>query len=316
VLRNAEPKAKYYGRSRHRNGEDKLSSLPENTCRRFLLGIASEEEERRVEDAVLAGDLDTLFLLDQEDSLIDDYLLGTLTEEERHGFRAHFLSNEERQQRLAFASTLIEYARKQPAEELVREKLAPHGRNHLLLSWKAAALLASAAMVVLAALVGFQHMRLGQQEEVASAERNELSQLRAALDSRNVINTPPNEKPTAPTSNPQVGMELLPKVELASTKRSVIPPLLRISTQAQFAQIKVKVSGPLAAKYRVVLIAKGDRLLALEFPASNLPSNKEITLVLPTWTFQKGSYHLQLEGSNAEGHFDQQSDWVFNVEKE
>jgi hypothetical protein len=85
-----------------------LNPLLENTCRRFLLGIASEEEESRVEGAVLADELDASFLLDAEDGLIDDYLLGSLTHEEQEGFSTHFLSTEERRQRLAFASALSE----------------------------------------------------------------------------------------------------------------------------------------------------------------------------------------------------------------
>jgi hypothetical protein len=291
-----------------------LNSLPENTCRRFLLGIASEEEESLVEDAILAGDLDAVFLLEEEDYLIDDYLLGGMTEEERQGFAGHFVSTEERKQRLAFASALIEYARKQPDEEPERQKLVPRRPNRVLLTWKQAAFLAAAASVVLAALAGLQQIQLRRQGQIASAARNEFSQ-RAALDSRNIGDTPPGERSTAPLANPQVGVDQLPEVEFASIKRSVIPPLLRISGHARFAQIKVKLSEPLAVKYREVLIANGDQLLTLEFPASSLPSTKESTIILPTWILHKGSYHLQLEKSNAEGHFEEPKDWVFNVEK-
>ena len=40
---------------------------------------------------MLAGELDTLTLQTAEDELIDDYLLGSITREERCGFEEQFL---------------------------------------------------------------------------------------------------------------------------------------------------------------------------------------------------------------------------------
>lgn len=268
-----------------------------------------------MEEAILAGDLDAVLLLAEEDDLIDDYLLGGMTEEERQGFAGHIVSTEQRRQRLAFASALIEYARTRPDQEAERPDPVQRNPNRVLLSWKQAAFLAVAASVLLAALAGFQQIRLRQQGQIASAARNELGQLQAALDSRKIDATPPNERFAVSPANQQVGMDQLPEVEFASTKRSVIPPLLRISPHAKFALIKVKLSEPLSVKYREVLIGNGARLLTLEFPASSLPSTKESTIVLPTWILQKGSYHLQLERPNTEGSFEEPQDWVFNVEK-
>jgi hypothetical protein len=75
----------------------------------------------------------------------------------------------------------------------------------------------------------------------------------------------------------------MPVIEFAFSTRSVYPPLLRIPAHAQFVRINVKLSLPLALKYREVLVASnGNQFWAQEFPASILPATTESTIVLPT----------------------------------
>jgi hypothetical protein len=295
-----------------------LNFLLEKTFRRFLLGIARDEEQSRIEDSVLGGDLDASSLLDVEDGLIDDYLLGSLTQEERNGFTTHFLSTNERRQRLAFAAALIEYAQKQPGEELpVRPKLAARGPIRILHSWKQGALLAAAASVVLAALAGFQQVQLRRQGQIASEAQNELIRLRTALDSGNGGATRPGVQSPGPFGNPQIKPEEIPRIEFAFSTRSVFPDLFRIPAHAQFVRIDIKQSLPLAMKYREVLIASnGDQLWAQEFPASILPPTNQSTIVLPASILLPGSYHLRLERASADNRFEESGDWVFRVVKE
>ena len=69
-----------------------MNLSPEKRYRRFFLGIANEEEQCRIEEEVLTGEVDDFFLQNTEDELIDDYLLGSMTQEERQGFSMSFLS--------------------------------------------------------------------------------------------------------------------------------------------------------------------------------------------------------------------------------
>ena len=295
-----------------------MNTSPEQTYRRFLLGIASAEEEDRVDGAILAGELDALFLASAEDGLIDDFLLGSMTHEERHGFTTYFLATEDRRQRLAFASALIEYARKQPVEEFSPGR-KPAWREGIraLLSWKQMGLLAAAASVLFAALAGFQQMQLRRQGQIASETRNELTRLRAELDSANSRGARPGQRSTESSGNRQIGVEQMPAIKFGFSTRGVYPALLRIPTHAQFVQINLKLSPPLAMKYREVLVASnGDQLWMQEFPASILPETKESTIVLPTSILTPGNYHFRLEGASAEEHFEESGDWVFRVEKE
>jgi hypothetical protein len=294
-----------------------LNPLPENACRRFLLGIASEEEQSLVEDAVLADELDASFLLHAEDGLIDDYLHGSLTHEEQTGFKTHFLSTEERRQRHAFASALMEYARRQPAEELSGGWAFLLHSIRARLSWKQVALAGAAASVLLAVLAGFQQLQLRRQGQIASEARNELTRLRAALDSRSSGTAQPGGPSTDSFVNPQSAADLMPAIEFAFSTRSVYPPSLRIPSHAQFVRINLKLSMPLAIRYREVLVASnGEHLWAQEFPASIVAATKESTIVLPTSILPPGIYHLLLETASADDHFKESEDWVFLVAKE
>ena len=271
-----------------------------------------------MEAAVLADELDASSLFNAEDELIDDYLLGSLTHEERNGFKSHFLSTEDRRQRLAFASALIECARKQPAEERpVGRKFASGGPMRALLSWKQTALFATGAAVLFAALAGFQQMQLRRQGQIASEARNELTRLQAALDSSNSRAAQLSGRSTSSFGNPQAGVEQMPVIEFASSTRSVYPPLLRIPVHAQFVRINVKLSSPLAKKYRLVLVASnGDQLWSQEFPSSILPAAQQSTIVLPASIFAPGMYHLRLAKVSPDNRFEESEDWVFRVAEE
>lgn len=295
-----------------------MNSSPEQMVRRFLLGIATEEEECRVEDAILAGTLDESFLRYAEDELIDDYLAGSLAGEESHGFTANFLSTEERRQKLSFASSLIEYARKQPAKELsADQKFSPHSSIRALLPWKQTALLAVAASFFLVALIGFDQMRLRRQTQIASEARNELTRLQAAIASGNSGSFQLGKPSIAASNSAQDGASRMPILEFASSTRSVYPVLLHVPSQAQFVRIDLKLSLPLAAKYReVVLGQSGEQLWAQEFPASILPASNESAIVLPASILRPGLYHFQLEIASPEGQFEESADWVFRVTKE
>lgn len=295
-----------------------MNSLPEQTVRRFLLGIATEEEEYRVEDAILAGTLDESFLRDAEDELIDDYLVGSLTDEESHGFTVHFLSAEERREKLSFASSLVEYARKQSTEKLyVGQKFSPLSNIRDLLPWKRTALLAIAASLLLVAVIGFDQMRLRRQTQIASDARSELTRLQAAITSGN-SDSFRLDKPTATTLNNRTdGTDQMAVLEFTSSTRSIYPALLRIPAQTHFVRIDLKLPLPLAAKYREVVLAEsGDKLWIQEFPASILPASKESSIVLPASILRPGVYHFQLENASSKGRFEEAADWVFRVTKE
>jgi len=315
-------RGKLYSKRRHTiNGRDiihsegGLSTAPEKTYRRFLLGIASEEEECRVEESILAGEVDDFFLRNVEDELIDDYLLGSFTREEKHGFTAHFLAVDERRQKLAFAAALVEYARKQPMEKpSVDQKHAPGSGIVTSLFWRRAALVAMAVSILLAAWVGSEQIKLRRQVQVASETRNELARLRGALITGKSGSSQPDTLSSGSLRSPQAGADRMPTIEFEASTRSVYPVVFRIPAYTQFVRIDLKLSLPLADKYReVVLDSSGEQLWAQEFPVSILPASQRSTIVLPASILPPGLYHFHVERASAEGRFELSEDHVFQV---
>lgn len=296
-----------------------LNTATEKIYRRFLLGIASEEEESRAEEAILGGEVDASFLDDVEDEIIDDYVLGTIAREEKDGFTAHFLTVEDRRQRLAFATALVEYARKQPAEQPSKERtFSPRPSLATALFWKRTALFAMAASVLLAALAGNEYIKLRRQIQIASEAHNEVTGVLGALANR--IGEPSQahaQSPEALIITPRAVPEGTPVIEIADSSRGVLPPSVRIPAQAEFIRIDLKLSPPLADRYReVVLTSSGEELWGQEFSGSILPSDGQSTLVLPVSVLAPGLYHVQVKSASAEGRFVLSEDHVFRVVKD
>jgi hypothetical protein len=295
-----------------------LNSSPDKIYRRFLLGIASEEEECRVEEAVLAGELDALFLQTAEDELIDDYLLGRITQQERQGFDEQFLITEERRQKLRFAFALIEYSQKAPAQENpVKRKIAPRGSNRVLFSWKYGAFLAATASVLLAVLAGVEQMQLQRQVQIASEVRNELTQLQTASAADNRRAARMGEPSAGTPGGMEDAVDRMPVIEFASATRTVYPTVFRVPADARFARIDWELSPPLAEKYREVLLSgSGQQLWAQEFPATVLSAARRSTIVVPASILAPGIYHLRLDRDSTNGQFEELADSVFRVVRE
>lgn len=107
-------------------------------------------------------------------------------------------------------------------------KFALHGSVRAVLFWEQTTLIAAAASVLLGALAGFQQMQLYRQGQIASLAQNELTRLRATLDSENSAAGQPGGRSTSSFANPQIRVDRMPVIEFARSTRSVYPPLLPI----------------------------------------------------------------------------------------
>jgi len=91
-------------------GASTILQEDQNQLRKYLLGEATEAEEEKVELRLLseAGYSEELDIL--VDELIDQYLTGELSGDERLNFERYFLSTPERHQKLRLALALRRYA--------------------------------------------------------------------------------------------------------------------------------------------------------------------------------------------------------------
>jgi len=283
----------------------------------FLLGIASEADACRVEEAILNGDLDTASLANSEDELIDDYCTGRLSAEERRAYIANFLVTADRQQRHEFGIALIDYARKQSSDDALSiRRLEEPRRLTFIPSWRRVASFAAAVSVLLAALTSYEYTMLRRAEQLAAESRNEVARLQAAVASGADIVSRPNERSGDSTGDKQVLAYGMPVVDFSSSTRSVSPIILRISTNITFVKIKVSLAGPPSVKYReVVLTQGGTQVLAQEFSAANVCTSGACTSVVPASALPPGVYHFKLDEASSEGGFRELIDQVFRVER-
>ena len=83
--------------------------IDEAMIRRYLLGIASENEQQQVEVALLAEEGLLRLVAVAEDELIDEYLAGELSAAEAASFQSHFLAAKSRRHNLQFGRAIRRY---------------------------------------------------------------------------------------------------------------------------------------------------------------------------------------------------------------
>ena len=125
--------------------------------RPWLLGLLSEQESRSLEERLItdSGLYEEVFIVEEE--LIDDYIAGRLSTDERTAFESYFMNSPERQEQFRIANALRVYigdAKKTESSTEVRRR------------WPFAAMSLAAAAVVIAALVWLQPGGIGKSYSV------------------------------------------------------------------------------------------------------------------------------------------------------
>src|SRR5882724_9278922 len=92
--------------------------------RRYLLGQLSDGAREEIEQDLLANEDLFQELLVSEDEIIDEYLGGKLSADERANFETHFLATPERREKLKFGRAFDRFLTSQVSEAPAR-KLSP-----------------------------------------------------------------------------------------------------------------------------------------------------------------------------------------------
>lgn len=122
--------------------------------RPWLLGLLPEQESRSLEERLItdSGLYEEVFIVEEE--LIDDYIAGRLSADERTAFESYFMNSAERQEQFRIANALRVYISDAKKKEVRRR-------------WPLAAMSLAAAALVIAALVWLQPGRIGKSYSVA-----------------------------------------------------------------------------------------------------------------------------------------------------
>src|ERR1700752_5341642 len=91
-----------------------------HSIRKYLLGELAAADSERIESALFLGEISPEAFRLSELHLIDDYLEGGLSPEDRTGFEECFLSTRRRQEDLRFTMALCRYAKNRGGHQQVK----------------------------------------------------------------------------------------------------------------------------------------------------------------------------------------------------
>jgi hypothetical protein len=272
-------------------------------------------------DKVLEG------LLIEEDELIDDYLWGNLSPDEREGFHQTFLCTKERQDKLRFARAFQDYVQRNSAES---EPVSGWWQRFSvgLLSPSPAAGYAFAALLIVAISGSlWMNLRFQRRLDEVSGENARLSQSEQELQEELSTERSRRDEMAADLSQErsererlQREVDALAKGSSVSTAGSVptvasfllAPGLLRgggdtervlIPSGASLVELQLDVGLDDYGSYRVALRdVNGDEILTQSQLRGETVSEKAVvTVTLPANLLPHGDYSLRVSGITTGG---------------
>lgn len=292
---------------------------------RFLLGELSEEERREVEERFLGDNEFFEQMLASEDALLDEYLSGTLNEEDQ--FRAKALFESSREQREHVENTKRILAMVQPdvirdgpvavAERTVPPSYVAHRISTLV--WSAVAL----AFVLLGSwslYLAYRHRSLSAKEVAAEQSARQANEtLNAELAHRDQLT---EELESERRKNQSLLAQLQHKG--SQTTVTLEPGRLERSDKSTLPTIKANTS---LLKIRLVLDSdskfeqysvsittfEGRKIQSLSLTANQVQQGMLI-MTLPVDIFGSDDFRVELSGASAGDDFRHLADYAFRLE--
>jgi hypothetical protein len=295
----------------------------DGTYRAFLLKMADAETETAIEEAILNGSVDTAYLRQIEEELIDDSLFGRLSEEEKRHFNSDFLCTVERKGKFRFASALQQYS----AQHFLHSPRfrAWNGlRRFATIPWALPLVGALGCALLAAAWLGARNSGL----------RHELARSTQENDKRQRIITSFQEEqkrleqsmPTSAASGPRQTSEQgavpmgLSVIRLSSgvSRGLVAVPVLHLGKQTSMASIVLELPFDPRGNMHEELFDSNDKSIwSQQFAASDLISRNGIAIImLPTALFSTGDYRLHVEAGATGEELGGKVTYLFRVRRE
>jgi len=269
--------------------------------REYLLGLADEGRAGWVEERLLDGSIGAEQIQLIEDELVDEYLLGGLSAQERAAFATNFLTTEDRRQRLAFSRQMIQRAQAEPLP--VRR---PDSRAEISqprpwsFSWRWTALASMTASLLLCALLVLEAVRLSSARLIARNAESEAARLRTAGGSTQSVGS------TASPDSGRVGEtarleEPSPDLTLSPTTRDLERmPVLTRPKDDQLVRVRLVLPDLGKTPYREKLIAPSlGQLWMQEFDDADKPAPRASDIDIPASLLSPGNspvtYRIDLE---------------------
>lgn len=283
----------------------------------YLLGNLSEEERERVEREYLAGEDVWRELCATEDELIEAYVRGRLSGEEKIKFENRFLATPAKRSRVAVAQMLLDPAlrREFVGEPDEKSPLPIVRRSRFIgvpaIAFSLAAMLALAAGLVWVALQNRQmHSQLAQARAMQQQQQRELEALRQQIASR------PPEGSVAVDAGAQPTISLLLEPDLGRRGGGDSGNILPIPSVPSDVVLALDLRRDDVAGYEVAVQTPEGREIQRVAGLRSQPSQgggRVVALKLPSRLLPRGVYLATLFRADAQGRRTTVDSYSFSV---
>ncbi len=297
--------------------------------RRYLLGGLTPRQREQVEQTVFTDSQykERVQLIEAE--LIDEYLDGELTGDERSTFARHFLANPHQRLNVRIVEELKQLALQEEVRATAAEVAPPEPPNLVPApsphrNWLAALRRQQMPLLVacLVLLIFSAGLILWFKSESPQLENRLLygHSPRANLEKEIArLNTPGNEEQAHAALEARAAIstrvELTPGI-LRDAPGEDVYPSLDVPVDAQYARLQLKLEQA-ASKYQgfralFTAVDSGD-----QFEADLLPSGdggeRIVEIILPLYMLSNGDYQIQLHGRDATARLEELPDHYYHL---
>jgi hypothetical protein len=267
--------------------------------------MSDPEAKRLAEEAILEGTLSEAELDQAEDELIDDYLFGRLTADQRDKFDSHFLVDQKRRDKLNLTRAFIRRANSHLKESRYQQPAAKSNPFRLLiLGWRIPATAGAAAAVLALIWLGVRDLRLSRDLDEARKMNSEVERLKSQLAEEQVQLSrqapTATEIPSATTErSPEqpISLDLYPGLTRGVGARI---PTLNQPTAARVVWIKLHLSTRTNGTLWVELENGGiSPIWTKKFTHPLLDSAGNVSIALPATLLAPGDYSIRLERTSS-----------------
>ena len=320
----------------------------EKLISQYLLGELPEEQQVQIEDRAFSDKEYLATITAVENDLIDEYVRGELSATDQQRFENRFLASAERRKRVEFAKALRTVVSESPAPEKKVIQTAPGWSwreslyaflNGLNPAARLAFVAAAIVIVVGAALLFVETLRLRRQVTQLQAEKQAGQNLQQALEQERKRNTELNarldqekqqreqtdeslrqltETPEATNPAPPpviASLTLLPGLSRGGGQK----PTLDLSSAARLVRLQIGIDPE--EQYKSFGVELRTLAGAQVWNRENLAARtrkrgtRAVGLTLPATVLKSGEYELRLRGLTEGGGSEDVGFYYFNVRK-
>jgi hypothetical protein len=318
----------------------------EKAIRKYLLGELAPDEQERLEERLLDDNDYFQQLLIVEDDLIDDYVGGELSSDERLRFDNYFLAAPERGRDLRFARALRKYVSSSAVENSPAKAESPPRQNSLLSSFWAALRpqiplvgFSLVAMLLLTAgglwLFNRQSRQqsqpgsaqtepanppqIAQQPQVNNqpADNTQLADKGQANSNQGLANSTGQQPPPTPKTEKPKATAFAFTLSSGITRGGGEMKRVEIPRDAERVQLRLELDAGADdyQSYQAVLQTGAEReiLKTSRLGASATAKGKIVVLEVPATLLKREDYYLKLSGQNAAGQVESVGTYSFRV---